>query len=92
MLCRRCPHHVRHGQVSPDNKLTFKDMCGLKMRTAEPVTCAHYPFPKVFDYMHCEVYMETFKTNGQRNDVVPTKDFQYSDALTSNSITDMELL
>jgi hypothetical protein len=93
MSCRRCPHHVRHGLVSQDTKaITFQDRCGLKMK--DKVECGHYPFPPVFEYTGCEVYRSTFKSNGLRNDVQPTKDFQYSEAFTSNavSITEMELL
>lgn len=54
--------------------------------------CKNYPFPEVFDYIECEVYQSTFKSASRKNDVIPTKDFQYSDALSGNSITDMELL
>ncbi|MFW7377566.1 MAG: hypothetical protein ACOH5I_02005 [Oligoflexus sp.] len=54
--------------------------------------CKNYPFPKIFDYIECEVYQSTFKSASRKNDVIPTKDFQYSDALSSSSITDMELL
>jgi len=33
MNCRRCPHHVRHGQMAKDGKtLQFKDLCGLKLK------------------------------------------------------------
>lgn len=54
--------------------------------------CQHYPFPQIFDYIECEIYQSTFKSATRKNDVVPTKDFQYSDALSGSSITDMELL
>ncbi len=91
MQCKKCPHHVRHGQVGSDGKsITFKDRCGLKMKDKQ--ACVHFPFPKVFDYKVCEVYRLTFKASVDRNDVVPTHDFQYSDKLTSSSITEMELL
>jgi hypothetical protein len=93
MSCRKCPHHVRHGHVGADGKsIEFKDRCGLKMKDSKPRDCAHVPFKLGFEYTACEVYLETFKTAGQRNDVVPTSDFQYSDKLQTNSITDMELL
>ena len=92
MVCRRCPHHVRHGQVGAQNKIEFKDMCGLRMKTGAPTPCTHFPFPSSFDYVNCATYQDVFKTSILRNDVVPTKDFQYSDALTSSSITEMELL
>ena len=54
--------------------------------------CPHHPFPVVFDYIECNIYRGTFKGGNRKYDVIPTKDFQYSDALTTNSITDMELL
>src|SRR5690606_38329328 len=54
--------------------------------------CTHFPFPSVFDYMECPTYIETFKAAGRKNDVVPTKDIQFSEALSGSSITDMELL
>ena len=93
MQCKKCPHHVRHGQVGADGKsIEFKNRCGLKMKELQSVECTHYPFGKGFDYLLCEVYIATFKTPGQRNDVVPTSDFQYSDKLSGNSITEMELL
>ena len=54
--------------------------------------CINMPFEKSFQYRLCDVYLQTFKTPGMKNDVIPTKDFQYSDAFAGNSITDMELL
>lgn len=34
MNCRRCPHHVRHGQLAEGSKdkpvFVFKDICGLR--------------------------------------------------------------
>lgn len=93
MLCKRCPHHVRHGFLGKDGKsIEFKERCGLKMKTAQDQECINHPFPKSFNYTECAVYLHTFKSGGQRNDVVPTSDFQYSDALNQQSITDMELL
>lgn len=93
MSCKKCPHHVRHGQSTADGKgIEFKNRCGLKMKAQQSVDCTHYPFSKSFEYTACEVYLDTFKTAGQRNDVVPTSDFQYSDQLAANSITEMELL
>ena len=93
MQCKKCPHLVRHGQVAPDGKtIEFKNRCGLRMRDTAPVDCAHYPFSSKFEYDGCEVYLATFKTAGQRNDAVPTSDFQYSDKLAGTSITEMELL
>lgn len=120
MLCRRCPHLVRHGQAGADKKtIEFQHACGLLMRaergeepnrmeaankkapkkppvkkkpSGEDKTCKHYPFPDVFDYMDCETYQVIFKSATRKNDVVPTKDFQYSDILSTSSITDMELL
>ncbi len=33
MSCKRCPHHVRHGAFSSNEKtVTFKELCGLKMK------------------------------------------------------------
>ncbi len=122
MLCKRCPHLVRHGQYNQDTKeIEFKNLCGLVMKKnmapdlmpedlkakgpkkpikrpskkAEEelsVTCVNFPFPSVFDYIECSVYQETFKSASRKNDVIPTKDFQYSDVLSGSSITDMELL
>ncbi|RZA12168.1 MAG: hypothetical protein EOP10_31835 [Proteobacteria bacterium] len=54
--------------------------------------CVNHPFQSVFDYIECSVYQETFKSTSRKNDVIPTKDFQYSDVLSGSSITDMELL
>jgi hypothetical protein len=91
MICKKCPHHVRHGQANPGaQSIVFTDKCGLRMKDKQD--CSHYPFQKYFDYSKCDVYIDTFKGVGQRNDVVPTKDFQYTDAFTSSSITEMELL
>ena len=122
MLCKRCPHLVRHGQLGKDEKtIEFRSLCGLAIKQAlmeeggleagkkpqrkgakkaAPIkvdmsvqqVCLHHPFPKVFDYIECDIYQGTFKSSSRTNDVVPTKDFQYSDALSGNSITDMELL
>ena len=93
MFCRKCPHHVRHGQVAQDGKsISFNERCGLLMKSGTQVECKHYPFKKGFDYGHCEVYLSTFKSEGQRNDVVPTSDFQYTDAFSGACITEMELL
>lgn len=93
MNCRKCPHHVRHGQVAQDGKsITFNDRCGLMMKTGTQQECKHYPFKSGFDYARCETYNVVFKSEGQRNDVVPTSDFQYSDAFSGTSITEMELL
>lgn len=91
MSCKRCPHHVRHGQSTADGKgLEFIDKCALKIQQGQ--TCPHYPFAKAFDYTHCEIYRTVFKSSVARNDVVPTQDFQYSDSFAAGAITDMELL
>ena len=91
--CKKCPHHVRHGQAAADGKsIEFKNRCGLRMKEAQSVDCHQYPFQKGFDYAGCDIYLAVFKTAGQRNDVMPTSDFQYSDQLATNSITEMELL
>ena len=93
MLCKKCPHHVRHGHVGNDGKtIEFNNRCGLRMKTQEQVDCHHYPFAKGFDYVACTHYLATFKTADSRNDVVPKSDFEYSERLASNSITEMELL
>ena len=96
MMCKKCPHHIRHGKLAADGKnIEFTDRCGLLMKLEKrpkDVDCKKYPFTKGFDYLSCEVYQDIFKPAGNRNDVVPTKDFQYSDALSGSSITDMELL
>jgi hypothetical protein len=121
MSCKRCPHHVRHGSADAAGRISFQDLCGLKVKKLEreelekvmakkgPIEkkpgasrsprkytdlqiCEQHPFAASFEYMRCPVYFETFKTNQQKNDVIPTKDFQYSEAFNSVSITDMELL
>lgn len=93
MSCRKCPHHVRHGKVGADGKsIEFTSRCGLRMKANEAQDCAHYPFKSGFEYTVCDIYLATFKTPGQRNDVIPTSDFQYSDKMSGNSITEMELL
>ncbi len=93
MSCKKCPHHVRHGQVAADAKsFEFKERCGLRMKTQQAVDCHNYPFAKSFEYTTCSVYLDVFKTAGQRNDVVPTSDFQYSDQVAQNPLTEMELL
>jgi hypothetical protein len=93
MRCRKCPHHVRHGQVAADGtSIEFKNRCGLRMKENEHMDCVHFPFPNVFDYQGCDVYRVTFKTTGQKNDVVPTADIQFSEQISANSITDMDLL
>lgn len=94
--CKKCPHHVRHGQVAADGKnIEFKNRCGLKMKDPlqAPVECAHYPFQtKGFDYIRCDFYLQTFKTADQRNDAVPSSDFQFAERVTNSSITEMDLL
>ena len=91
MSCKRCPHHVRHGQLDAKTKqITFKDRCALKMKEAQD--CVHYPFPKIFDYLTCEVYRLTFKATVDRNDVQINPDRGISDSITMSSITDMELM
>lgn len=122
MLCKKCPHLVRHGKSTPEGDIEFESICALivkaetlesgpeamtkgpgrrgprKAAAAKPMEikpehrCNNYPFPKVFDYMECTTYQGTFKSSTRKNDVVPTKDFQYSDALSGSSLTDMELL
>jgi hypothetical protein len=56
------------------------------------IDCPHVPFPAQFDYVHCQVYQETFATKGLKNGVLPTKDVQYSPFLLGIAVTDMELL
>ncbi len=93
MSCRKCPHHVRHGKAGSDGKsIEFKSLCGLRMKVNETQDCSHFPFKSGFEYTICAIYLDTFKTPGQRNDVNPTSGFEYSDKLTGNSITEMELL
>jgi hypothetical protein len=121
MSCKRCPHHVRHGSADVSGKISFQNLCGLKVKKLEreelekaaakklpiekkvgatrtlrkydeSLACEQYPFSDTFEYMLCPVYFDTFKTANQKMDVVPTKDFQYSDVFNSISITDMELL
>lgn len=91
MQCRKCPHHLRHGQVDAATKaISFKDRCSLKLK--EGADCVHYPFQKYFDYMTCEVYKATFKGSVDRKGVMPTKDMGFSDSMSAGSIADMELL
>ncbi len=91
MTCKKCPHHVQHGQVAADGKtFEFKDRCGLRIK--EGLLCSHYPFAKFFDYTNCEVYKNNVKGALDRKDVMPTQDFQFSDAFNSGSLADMELL
>jgi hypothetical protein len=56
------------------------------------IPCIHVPFPEHFDYFSCQVYQENFASQGLKNGVLPTKDFQYSEHLSGLSLTDMELL
>ncbi len=92
MVCRRCPHHVRHGSAGADGKsIVFAERCGLKMKASSDKECINFPFPKVFEYTECSVYRETFKSAGLRNDAQPTSDMHFVDA-SAPSITDMELL
>jgi hypothetical protein len=100
MKCQSCPHHVRHGKPSANGKtIEFSNACGLKLRKTEDqkrrfteFSCESFPFAEKFDYMQCKVYLDIFKSGIRRNDALPTKDFQYSEALSGISITDMELL
>jgi hypothetical protein len=77
---------MKKNQRKPQKKSTKKSENELEQE------CQHYPFPEIFDYIECETYQSTFKSASRKNDVIPTKDFQYSDALNGSSITDMELL
>lgn len=54
--------------------------------------CFQVPFPIQFDYLHCQVYQETFASKGLKNGVIPTKDLHYSPSLLGIAVTDMELL
>lgn len=93
MLCKRCPHHVRHGKLAADNKnIEFSDRCGLRMKAGQGDVCDKYPFPAGFNYVECDTYLHIFKSQGQRNDAIPTSDFQYADNLSGTPITEMELL
>ena len=98
MVCRRCPHHVRHGKLGQDGKsIEFTDQCGLKIKRNElekhkiTVECEQVPFPEKFDYLGCGYYQATFKSGHHKNDVVP-RDINYSQSLVAGSITDMDLL
>ena len=91
----RCPHFVRHGRAegkAGNRKLVYYDRCGLKMRANEHFACPHHPFSRTFDHSQCEVYHQVFKPGVARNDVMPTKDFQYSGTLPADSLSDMKLL
>ena len=92
MSCNKgCPHHVRHGKLAKDGKtVEFKDRCGLTMD--KEVMCSHVPFDLRFNYRECDQYMVAFKSSVERNDVVPTKDINYSSRLSKSSFSDMDLL
>ena len=91
MTCKRCPHLVRHGKLADDQKtIEFKERCGLNRE--KEVKCLHHPFPKIFDYLDCENNRATFKSSVQRNDVVPTKDIQYSNKVAASGMSNLELL
>jgi hypothetical protein len=93
MLCKKCPHHIRHGKVAEDKKtIEFSDRCGLRMKTGHQDPCDKYPFKAGFNYVECDTYKMVFKSQGQRNDCVPTSDFLYSDSMSGTPITEMELL
>lgn len=68
---------------------------GVKRKTIPAgscIDCTHYPFPELFDYFVCDVYQDTFASKGLKNDVVPTKDFEFSETMVGASLTEMELL
>jgi hypothetical protein len=94
MFCKKCPHHVRHGKVAADKKtIEFSDQCGLKMKAGKAESCDKYPFQAGFNYIECETYRMVFKSNGTRNECVPTSDFQFTtDGMNGTPITEMELL
>ena len=85
-------HHQAESAKPTGRKPAKKETAQSSLDPDADYSCDHFPFPKVFDYIDCNTYTVTFKGGKSKNDVVPTKDFQYSDALNSGSITDMELL
>ncbi len=93
MNCPRCPHHVRQGQIAGDRKsVVYHDRCALKIKSvavnAIALHCEYIPFANDFKFTTCSVYLSTFKTSKQSNDVVPLSDI-YSEPGT---LTDMDLL
>jgi hypothetical protein len=93
MFCKKCPHHVRHGTLAADKKnIEFTDRCGLRMKSGQADLCDKYPFAAGFNFVECNIYRDTFKSAGQRNDCIPTSDFLYADNMSGTPITEMELL
>lgn len=82
---------VRHGVPSKDGQsIDFSNRCGLKME--QKLDCKHHPFPEVFNYMGCDVYREKFAGSAERNDVLPTSDFNYSDLVMGSGVTDLDII
>lgn len=54
--------------------------------------CDQVPFSPDFHYFSCPTYQDTFKSGDQKNDAIPTKDFQYSERFSGNVLGDMEFL
>ncbi|MCY4380177.1 MAG: hypothetical protein OXC40_01210 [Proteobacteria bacterium] len=58
----------------------------------DSVSCDQLPFTDTFHYFDCPTYQETFKSGSLKNNAVPTKNIQYSDQFSSNSLNDMDML
>ena len=54
--------------------------------------CENYPFPDNFNQIECKFHQKIFSTKGSKNNVLPTKDFQYLEKMGNFSVTDLELL
>ena len=72
--------------------IEFSDRCGLRMKTGQGDVCDKYPFEAGFNFVDCDTYRDVFKSTGQRNDCIPTSDFQFADNMSGTPITEMELL
>jgi len=83
---------ARQAGESPNKKNGAVKASISALKSGKDMECVHAPFSPVFAYRECQVYLDTFKCAGQKNNVIPTKDFQYSEALNMGSITDLELL
>jgi hypothetical protein len=85
--------------VVKKNAKTIIERKGAEAKPARPkkyskkLMCEKVPFDLSFEYRGCEVYIYTFKAVSVKNDVVPTRDFEFSDVFTGGpSLAEMELL
>ncbi len=103
MLCRKCPHVVKHGKMLKSGEIEFSHGCGLAMRKANnpdvpakdkpkgpELNCDHFPFESDFDYLRCPTYVKTFCATDHKNDVVVSGEISINMGTTACS--DMNLL